>query len=261
MLAIFGIDNDLISLGVSLAVLIVIVFWLGLVAFTFLDARRRINDSFLVVCATVAAFIFPFIGVIVYTMLRPPEFLEDARERDLEVRATELRVAHLLEASCPNCEFPVDRSYLRCPRCRARIKEPCETCSKPIDPRWSLCPYCEAPNRRAQQRRSARQSEAAGKSSGSRGLRRSKRAPEPVAATEGGPDDEPPRKPRESSNAKTTASTSRPSRSPATSTRQKQSPAARVQAGEVSEQPPPPRRSSRSSDRPADGGDRGSSSS
>ncbi len=144
----FGITNDALNLVVNLLILFLVVLWLALVAWTYLDARRRIEDPVLVACAT-AASLFPFLGTIVYSILRPPEFLADRHERELEVRASELRVRQLEEASCPNCEHPVERSFLRCPNCRARIKDPCESCGKPIDPRWSICPYCETPTRRA----------------------------------------------------------------------------------------------------------------
>ena len=147
-LALFGITNDGLSLAVNLLILFLVVLWLALVAWTFLDARRRIGDPVLVACAT-AASLFPFVGTLVYSILRPPELLADKRERELEIRASELRVRQLEESSCPNCEHPVERSFLRCPNCRARIKDPCESCGKPIDPRWSICPYCETPQRRA----------------------------------------------------------------------------------------------------------------
>ena len=125
-----------------------VVVYLALIAYTYLDAKRRLEDPVLIGCATVAS-LFPFLGTIVYTILRPPEFLEDVRERKLEIRASQLRVRQLEESSCPNCEYPIDRSYLRCPSCRARIKDPCESCGKPIDPRWTVCPYCEAQTRAA----------------------------------------------------------------------------------------------------------------
>lgn len=146
--AVFGITNDGLNLAVNLLILFLVVLWLALVAWTYFDARRRIEDPVLIACAT-AASLFPFVGTIVYSILRPPEFLADKRERELEVRASELRVRQLEEASCPNCEHPVERTFLRCPNCRARIKDPCESCGKPIDPRWSICPYCETPQRRA----------------------------------------------------------------------------------------------------------------
>jgi Double zinc ribbon len=146
--ALFGITNDTLNLVVNLLILFLVVLWLVLIAWTYFDARRRIDDPVLIACAT-AASLFPYVGTIVYSILRPPEFLADQRERELEIRASELRLRQLEEQSCPNCEHPVERNFLRCPNCRARIKDPCESCGKPIDPRWSICPYCETPVRRA----------------------------------------------------------------------------------------------------------------
>ncbi len=142
-LAIFGISNDGLNLAVTLFLLMMVVLWLALIVYTYLDAKRRISDPFLVGCATVASF-FPFIGTAVYAIVRPPEFLEDAHERELEIKAAELRVRQLREQSCPNCEYPVEKNYLRCPNCQRRLKDPCPTCSKPVDPRWEVCPYCES---------------------------------------------------------------------------------------------------------------------
>jgi hypothetical protein len=141
-LAIFGISNSGLNLAVSLFILMMVVLWLALIVYTYTDARRRISDPFLVACATVASF-FPFIGTAVYAIVRPPEFLEDAHERELEIKAAELRVRQLTEQSCPNCEHPIEKNFLRCPNCQRRLKDPCPSCSKPVDPRWELCPYCE----------------------------------------------------------------------------------------------------------------------
>jgi hypothetical protein len=141
-LAIFGISDSGLNLAATLFLLMLVVLWLALIVYTYLDARRRISDPFLVACATVASF-FPFIGTAVYAIVRPPEFLEDAHERELEIKAAELRVRQLKDQTCPNCEYPVEKNFLRCPNCQRRLKDPCPTCSKPVDPRWGLCPYCE----------------------------------------------------------------------------------------------------------------------
>jgi len=155
-LAIFGISNDGLNLAATLFVLMIVVVWLALIVYTYFDAKRRIADPFLVGCATIGSF-FPYIGTAVYAIVRPPEFLEDAHERELEIRAAELRVRQLTEASCPNCEYPVEKSYLRCPKCQKRLKDPCQSCGKPVDPRWALCPYCETAigERRPRQRAKA----------------------------------------------------------------------------------------------------------
>jgi hypothetical protein len=141
-LAIFGITNSGLNLVATLFLLLLVVLWLALIVYTYLDARRRISDPFLVACATVASF-FPFVGTAVYAIVRPPEYLEDAHERELEIEAAELRVRQLRDQSCPNCEYPVEKNYLRCPNCQRRLKDPCPSCGKPVDPRWGLCPYCE----------------------------------------------------------------------------------------------------------------------
>lgn len=142
-LAVFGIENDAVSMAVNLLLLFLIVLWLALVFYTYTDAKRRIADPLLVGCAT-AASLFPFVGTVVYLILRPPEYLDDIRERELEIAAAEARLLQMHEMACPFCAFPVEKSFLRCPSCLKRLKEPCATCRKPLDPRWKICPYCEA---------------------------------------------------------------------------------------------------------------------
>ena len=153
-LAIFGISNDGLNLVVNLLILMLVVVWLALIVYTYLDAKRRISDSFLVGCATLGSFI-PYLGTAVYAIVRPPEFLEDAHERELEIKAAELRVRQLEELTCQGCGYPIEKSYLRCPQCERRLKDPCPSCGKPVDSRWALCPHCEAPlaGRREQPRR------------------------------------------------------------------------------------------------------------
>src|SRR3977135_1484100 len=90
----FGIKNNTISLVVDLVILFLVVMWLALVYWTSADARRRIADPLLVGCAT-AASLFPFVGTIVYMIVRPPEYLDDVREREREIQAAAARVGGL----------------------------------------------------------------------------------------------------------------------------------------------------------------------
>jgi hypothetical protein len=142
-LAVFGIENDGLNLAVNLLLLFLVVLWLALVYWTYADARRRIEDPMLIGCAT-AASLFPFIGTVIYLIVRPPEYMEDVRERELEIAAAEARLASVEELGCPYCGFEIEKSFLRCPSCLRRLKEPCTVCGKPLDPRWKICPYCEA---------------------------------------------------------------------------------------------------------------------
>src|SRR6476661_1510226 len=103
-LAVFGISNDNVNTAVSVALLILAVFYLSLVFWTFADARRRIDDPLLVACATLAA-LFPFVGTIVYAIVRPPEYLDDVRMRELEMQAADARLVSLDYQLCPHCEY------------------------------------------------------------------------------------------------------------------------------------------------------------
>jgi len=141
--AIFGIDNGAVNTAINLLILVLVVVWLALVYWTYADARRRIADPMLVACATCAS-LFPFIGTIVYMIVRPPEYLDDVRERELEMQAAEARLAESGYLVCPHCEQHVEKDFLRCPNCMRKLKDPCGNCGKPLDPQWAICPYCEA---------------------------------------------------------------------------------------------------------------------
>ena len=114
-------------------------------------------------------------------IVRPPEYLDDVRERELEMQAAEARLAELGYHLCPHCDYEVEKDFLRCPNCMRKLKDPCKACGKPLDPTWKICPFCEAEigvaaaPRRARRRRDAR------RSSRSRSRRRASPRPAPPA--------------------------------------------------------------------------------
>jgi Double zinc ribbon len=226
--AIFEISNNGLNLVVTLFILMLVVVWLALIVYTYLDARRRVSDPFLVACATIAAFI-PYIGTAVYAILRPPEFLEDAHERELEIRAAELRVRQLTELSCPNCEYPVEKSYLRCPNCQHRLKDPCPNCSKPVDPRWAVCPYCESALEQRSRRRAPEKRRA-----------EERRPPEERRPAEEPPAPKRPREPRKSSAPPPKSSTPAPTKEPATRATEKEAPSRSKRQKESTSREPDP---------------------
>ena len=140
---VFGINNDALNTAVNVLILVLIVVWAALVYWTYADAQRRIDDPMLVGCATLAS-LFPFVGTIIYCIVRPPEYLDDVRLRELEMQAAEARLVQLDYELCPHCEYEVKADYLRCPSCMRKLKDRCRSCGKAVDPAWRLCPYCEA---------------------------------------------------------------------------------------------------------------------
>ena len=128
----------------NLLLLFAVVFWLALGYWVFKDARRRIEDPWLVGMATLLGLVPPYVGPFIYMLFRPPEYLEDVRERELEVKAMEERIA-AVDLRCPVCHAEVDSSYLVCPVCTTKLKQACVSCGAPLEPIWQVCPYCETP--------------------------------------------------------------------------------------------------------------------
>src|ERR1700680_2950502 len=142
-LAYFGVESSGLNLVIDLLILFIAVVYLALIYWTYADARRRIADPMLIGCATAAALLFPFVGPIVYMILRPPEYLGYVHERELETQAAEARLHELDHGLCPYCDYRIERDFVRCPSCLRKLKERCVSCSRPLDQAWTLCPYCE----------------------------------------------------------------------------------------------------------------------
>lgn len=128
----------------NLTFFFVAVFWLGLAFWVNRDARRRMDDAWVVGTATLVGLV-PFIGPLVYLLFRPPETLADVRAREIEVRALEARLLPKPGPRCPVCRSAVEASYLVCPICTTTLKEPCLSCKAPLEPLWQTCPYCATP--------------------------------------------------------------------------------------------------------------------
>ena len=127
----------------NLGLLLAVVFWLAMAYWVYKDARRRVDDPWLVAMAVLVGLI-PIAGPIVYMFFRPPEYLEDVRERDLEIKAMEERLA-AQDLRCPVCRAQVESSYLVCPVCTSRLKHACGKCGSPLEAIWQACPHCATP--------------------------------------------------------------------------------------------------------------------
>jgi hypothetical protein len=125
----------------NLLIFVLVLFWLSTVYWVYKDARRRVDDPWLKWTA-VALGLIPFIGPLIYMLFRPPEYLDDVRERELEIKAMEERLARR-DLHCPVCRAEVGPDYLVCPVCTTKLKQACANCKAPLEALWQICPYCE----------------------------------------------------------------------------------------------------------------------
>ena len=123
------------------AVVVAVVFWLGLAFWVHKDARRRIKDPFGVFLATLLGLAAPFIGPVVYLLFRPAETIADIRSRRVELQALEQQLARA-QPTCPVCSAAVEPDYLACPVCTTMLRQGCAKCNAPLEPLWQMCPYC-----------------------------------------------------------------------------------------------------------------------
>lgn len=132
--------KDALDLAQNVGGILLLVFYASIVLWSYKDARRRIDDPILVATA-VATSMLPIVGVLVYMMLRPPEYLADVRERELEIRAMERTLGR--QERCPYCRSHIESDFRSCPVCMGKLRQSCTGCDQPLDPRWAMCPFCE----------------------------------------------------------------------------------------------------------------------
>jgi RNA polymerase subunit RPABC4/transcription elongation factor Spt4 len=100
------------------------------------------------VWVAVTAAVFPFVGPLIYAILRPPEYLDDIMERDLEIKARDMEIRQRQTmmgggvGKCPACQEIVREDFLVCPKCKRELKTACTSCKRPLEPDWSICPFC-----------------------------------------------------------------------------------------------------------------------
>lgn len=135
-------ESPLWNFLVLLSYFLLAVLWIACAYWVFKDARRRIDDNIVLAVAVLTGIIFGPIGLIVYTIVRPPETLAERQEHQLEVEMMQQRIGE--EQRCSFCKTSVRDDYLVCPTCGRRLRTACPECRKPLDPQWRVCPYCEA---------------------------------------------------------------------------------------------------------------------
>jgi hypothetical protein len=121
----------------------VVLVWLAVALWAFIDMRRRTNN--LVAAYAAAALIIvasPVLflpALIVHRIIRPGVFTSERRVAHLREAALE---AETLSPRCPECRRPVEEDWLLCPGCRRALGHHCHACGGTVGLEWPVCAWC-----------------------------------------------------------------------------------------------------------------------
>lgn len=143
------INNIATLAGVLVAALgaFLFAFWVAMGIWAFNDIRARSRDWLAIVLAVLLVMVFPLVGLILYTLIRPKATLAEVYDRALEEEALlrELEETH----ACASCGVPVKETWVFCPNCHGQLQHSCPACNNLVRNEWAICVYCGTPQRAA----------------------------------------------------------------------------------------------------------------
>ena len=134
---------SLIFLGVLLLILYVALLLVALAYNVVRDARRRSTSIPFAIFAFLLAFVPPFLGALIYLVIRPPRTLAEERSLALEQRILEEPATGTPETRpCPTCGRDIEEDFVICPYCRTQFARRCTVCERRLRLGWPVCPFC-----------------------------------------------------------------------------------------------------------------------
>jgi hypothetical protein len=138
-------SGSLIVLGVVVAIAYVAVLAIAVAFNVVRDARRRSHSWIFAIFAFLLAFLPPFLGAIIYMVIRPPRPLDE--ERAMAAEAQILAAPPVVEKGgrpCPTCGRDIEEDFVMCPYCRTQFARRCTACEHTLRLGWPVCPFCGA---------------------------------------------------------------------------------------------------------------------
>ena len=124
----------------TLFVVALVVFWLVIIGWVWIDSSERTSKKGLKVGYILLVIFFNIFGLIIYLIIRPSETIEEIYWEDLERRYLKYETSEL--GDCPRCGSQLYPGYVFCTNCGYRLKVKCPQCGVLIDKDHVFCEYC-----------------------------------------------------------------------------------------------------------------------
>jgi hypothetical protein len=136
-------NNPTTSLVLGLIGAYLVLVWLAVALWAFVDMRRR-SSNLIAAYASAALIIlaspvFFLPALLVHRVVRPADFSSERRVAHLRESALE---AETIAPRCPDCRRVVDETWLVCPDCRRALGHRCHACGSTIGLDWPVCAWC-----------------------------------------------------------------------------------------------------------------------
>ena len=124
----------------TLFVVALVVFWLVIIGWVWVDSSERTSKKGLKVGYILLVIFFNIFGLIIYLIIRPSETIEEIYWEDLDRRYLKYETSEL--GDCPRCGSQLYPGYVFCTNCGYRLKVKCPQCGVLIDKDHVFCEYC-----------------------------------------------------------------------------------------------------------------------
>ena len=120
-----------------------VVLWLALAYWALKDARLRSDSPSFHLFAMSINLVIPFLGLVVYILVRPSMTIAERRAMELEAEVLAGGGGDDVEVRpCPACGREIENDMVLCPYCHTRFAKRCPSCSRAVRLGWTVCPYC-----------------------------------------------------------------------------------------------------------------------
>lgn len=124
------------------------LLWLAIIIWVTKDSLQRSTSILFQAFSILLNILIPFLGVLLYLIIRPGKTRMEHYYEDLERQVLEGEET-VDQNTCGKCLTPADKEYNFCPNCGENLKKTCVRCKKSFPVVWNICPFCGKDNKDA----------------------------------------------------------------------------------------------------------------